>query len=477
MLFIRGRMTYARASLSTPTHQEPGAPPSTRDSDPGSPAGTRSLTRFVTAVFTAWNSIDLPFVVLRNHEGLPEQVDNDLDLLVSPDRLQMAEQVLAAAARDAGYELHNRAEFGPLCLFFHHQTTLEQIQVDLFTSVAWRLLHLLPAEAVLERRVPGPLFAIPDPVDEAIVNLLTRLLYHGRIKDKYKPGVKAAFEAAPEAARERLAWSFPDAEAAFLTEAVLQQNWDGIEQRALALRGHVRSANLRRRPGALLASALRDVRRLLRRGLRPPGLCIAVLGPDGCGKSTVIPGLIDGLRFTFSPGKGLLLHWKPVVFGKKRRQSTGIVTNPHGKPSRNPFASLVYFGFHCLEFLLGTLTEIQPVKFRNGLVISDRCYYDFLVDPKRFRLKLPRWLLALGGRLLPQPDLVFLLDAPTEVLQSRKQEVPPAETQRQRDAFLAVLKALPNGHVLDATRAPEAVATEAVRIILNHLARRLRPTP
>jgi thymidylate kinase len=240
-----------------------------------------------------------------------------------------------------------------------------------------------------------------------------------------------------------------------------------------AMRRRLFRNQLRRQPWALCRQAARDGWRLSRRWLRPPGLHIAILGPDGCGKSTVHLGLTEALRFTYPPGKGLLLHWKPVVFGRSHRQVTEVVTDPHGRPPRNPLASLAYFAFHWLEFLLGSLTLIHPVKFRNGLVISDRCYYDFFVDPKRFRLNLPRWVLRLGGGLLPQPDLVFLLDAPTEVLQSRKQEVSPEETRRQRDAFLAVVKALPNGHVLDATQSPEQIIADTVRIILDHLSHRM----
>ncbi len=433
----------------------------------------RSLTRFVTAVFQEWNTSGIAFVVLRNHERLPEEVDNDLDLLVPRGQLRMAEEILVRAARDAGYLLHNRAEFGPLCLFFHDPATLDQIQVDLFTSVAFRLLHLLPAREVLDRRKVGPLFAIPDPVDEAIINLLTRLLYHGRVKEAYKAGVVRVFSESPEMTLRRLSESFFSAEATLIVQAVRAGDWEAIERQAARLRHRLFINQLRLRPWGLCRQMARDVLRLLRRWFRPPGLSIAVLGPDGCGKSTVIPGVIEALRFTFLPGKGLLLHWKPVVFGKGRRKFTGVVTNPHGRPPRPPPASLVYFGFHWLEFLVGTLTQIHPVKFRNGLVISDRCYYDFLVDPKRFRLNLPLWVLRLGGRLLPRPDLAFLLDAPTEVLQSRKQEVPAAETQRQRDAFLAVVQALPNGRVLDATQSPERIAADAVRIILDHLSHRL----
>jgi thymidylate kinase len=115
---------------------------------------------------------------------------------------------------------------------------------------------------------------------------------------------------------------------------------------------------------------------------------------------------------------------------------------------------------------------MHKVRFRNGLVIIDRHYYDFRVDPRRYRINAPDWAVWLGGVLLPKPDLVFLLDAPTEVLQSRKQEVPVAETERQRNAFLALVKPMKNGHVMDASRPPEAVASSVVQTVLEYLTAR-----
>ena len=44
----------------------------------------RSLSGFVTAVFTAWNSAGIGYLVLRNYEELPDHVDNDIDILVPP---------------------------------------------------------------------------------------------------------------------------------------------------------------------------------------------------------------------------------------------------------------------------------------------------------------------------------------------------------------------------------------------------------
>ncbi len=106
------------------------------------------------------------------------------------------------------------------------------------------------------------------------------------------------------------------------------------------------------------------------------------------------------------------------------------------------------------------------------MVLIDRFYYDFFVDQRRYRLRVPPCLVGLGYRLLAKPDLVLLLDAPVDVLQSRKQEVPPAETQRQRMAYLDLVRGLANGRVIDAAQPPEKVAAQIQRVILDFLAQR-----
>ena len=167
-------------------------------------------------------------------------------------------------------------------------------------------------------------------------------------------------------------------------------------------------------------------------------------------------------------------HWKPPLFSARRQAARGPATDPHGRPARNPAVSLCYFGFHWLEFLLGSHLRLRPITFRGGLVLIDRYYYDFFVDQRRYRLRVPQAVVRLGHFFLKKPDLVVLLDAPAEVLQQRKQEVPLAETERQRAAYLALVRGLGNGRVVDATQPPEKVGADISRAILDFMAERTR---
>lgn len=431
--------------------------------------GSRDLSDLVTAVFRQWRANGIEFLILRNYEGLPRDTTNDIDVLVNPSAAARAEALLVDTARQSGYRLHNRAEFVPVSLFFHHPETLQQIQFDLFPGLFWRGFELLPARALLERRVDRGLFFIPHPAHEAVNNLLTRQIFWGRVKDTYKPGIRAGFQQHPEEVRAQLAQMFGTRLANRLLDDVQAGRWAEAEARTGAMRRQLILRRLARQPWRTFRRLFRDSRRFAGRLLRPPGITVVLLGADGSGKSTVAEGLTEALRGTFQPNKSLRVHWKPAVFLRRRRAERPPTTDPHGQPPRGRAASLAALLYHWLEFFVGVWTQFLPVRFRNGLVLIDRYHYDFVVDPRRYRLNAPPALARALFRLIPAPDLVFVLDAPPEVLRARKAEVSEAETRRQCEAFRTLAAELPNARILDATLPVETVVRHAVREVLGFL--------
>ncbi len=447
------------------------------DAPTGLPASPKrapvALADLLVRLFQAWTQAEIPFLILRNYQDLPASTSNDVDVLLSPEQMRQAEQVLLSAARSAGYHLHNRIEFASLGLFLYHPESAHQIQIDLFSKVAWRGFTVLSADTMLKARIARGSFSIPEPVHEAASSLLDRLLQHGRVGDKYKPTILAAFAANPEKAKAVLVAPFGRGLAEAVVGRALEQNWAAVEQLTKALRRALIRRSFSHRPCRTTLSLLSDAVRLLRRWFAPGGMTIVVLGADGSGKSTVGTQAMEHLRATFPPGKGLQVHWKPVVFFRHRRQPTGRPTvDPHGQQARNRIASLAYLAGHWLEFFLGSHLQFRPVLFRGGLVLIDRYYYDFFVDQRRYRLQVPHWVVRAMFALLRQPDLVFLLDAPAAVLQSRKQEVPPAETARQVEAYRQLVARLPQGRVLDATQPAEHVAAHLTLQVLGWLEQR-----
>ena len=125
-------------------------------------------------------------------------------------------------------------------------------------------------------------------------------------------------------------------------------------------------------------------------------------------------------------------HLKPQVILPQRGQPGAIVADPHGKPPRSALTSAA-------KIIVWLMEEWYAHLFRDKkqtLLLCDRYYHDLLVDSKRYRYGGPLWFARLVGALMPRPMLWVLLDAPVEVLQARKQEVPFEESKRQRQAYL-----------------------------------------
>jgi len=432
-------------------------------------AAARDLSELVGAVFERWRAEGVAFLVLRNYEGLPRETGNDIDLLVLPEQLAKAERLLVSAAQQAGYHLHNRAEFSPVVLFFHNPSSRWQVQFDLYCSLKWRSLPLLCARTVLAQRLDRGLFAVPHPVHEAVNSLLTRLIFHGYVKQDYRPIILAGVKQDPVEATTIMAEMFGEKVACKLTGGILAERWSEVESLAGAIRRQLIWRRLTRQPLAMSVSLWHDLGRFARRLWRPPGMTIVLLGADGCGKSTVATRLTDALRHTFAPDKGLVVHWKPSVFLRRRRAERPPTTDPHGRAPRGRVASAAMLVYHFLEYLVGACLQFVPVLFRNGLVLVDRYYYDFSVDPRRYRLRSFGTLFGALFRLLPSPDLVFLLDAPPEVLRSRKQEVPEEETRRQREAYRKLAASLPCARTIDCAQALEAVVKDITSEVLRYL--------
>jgi thymidylate kinase len=207
----------------------------------------------------------------------------------------------------------------------------------------------------------------------------------------------------------------------------------------------------------------------LRRVMQPTGCWIAFMGPDGCGKSTIL----NAVSREFAPAfrEVRYYHMRPRVIGRKPGNQ-GPVTDPHGQLPRGKAASVVKVMDLLGDYLLGYLVRIRPAVMRTTLVLFDRCFYDLLVDSRRIRYGGPPWLLKVAVSLAPRPELVLLLDAPPEVLWTRKQEVPFDEVARQRTEYLNLARSLRATIVVNAAQPAQDVIHDALAAITNHLSQR-----
>lgn len=180
---------------------------------------------------------------------------------------------------------------------------------------------------------------------------------------------------------------------------------------------------------------------MLSRRSRKRGLAVALLGPDGAGKSTLAGGLAESLAVE---ERVRIIYAGPYPkAGRRPRRLPGIGTG------------LV------IGRLTGGRAKAMWHRALGRTVIFDRHPYDALLAPpaKRRRTDLRRAIIGRAG--LP-PDLILVLDAPAEVLFERKGEhdVPSLDEQRRRYASFAETR--PNAVLLDTTTGAEEVRRRAL---------------
>lgn len=116
------------------------------------------------------------------------------------------------------------------------------------------------------------------------------------------------------------------------------------------------------------------------------------------------------------------------------------------------------------------MDEIIPLKIKKKLVIFDRYYYDYYADMARYQYSLPTWVAKMFAWCIPSPDLIFVLDAPAEILYQRKQELPIEELRKQREAFKTFAENKRNAVLVDATQDAKQVADSITEKVLRYKA-------
>jgi thymidylate kinase len=315
----------------------------------------------------------------------------------------------------------------------------------------WQVLRTGAADAVLERRIPGS--ARLHPADEFWATLLHCLLDHSTIPTRHREhlgSLAAVADAGSPLADALNRWLPAGWSAAGITTAAGRGEWGRLEELGARWR-----AECRRRGPSLAARGASAIVHLparlrgwwLRRGVR-----VALLGPDGAGKSTLACGLEATVPLPMAQiYMGLTGGWLRRV---DKLRLPGVV-----RVGR----LLVIWG----RYLRG-----QALAGAGKLVIFDRYIYDAEV-PTPYHLgpaaRLARWI---DGHACPGPDVTILLDAPGEVMFRRKGEYDGATLEQWRQRFLGVRRRVPDLEVVDTTRSADAVLRDVTARIWRHYARR-----
>ena len=167
------------------------------------------------------------------------------------------------------------------------------------------------------------------------------------------------------------------------------------------------------------------------RSIRRQGPVVALLGPDGAGKGTIIAGLRREMPTAYTV----------IYLGRPRRRPG----EPERDRSLHGWSGVLLESAFVFRRVLRAWRILIPgylAAWRGQIVLCDRHPIETLaIRPRQTRTAA--WLeRLLFGRLTPRPDLVLVLNAPGETLYARKGEHSPEILESLRRRYVDVFAPL-----------------------------------
>jgi thymidylate kinase len=389
---------------------------------------TRCVANFLRNLFQLLDEAGIRYCVLHSWELLPDQLPSDLDMAVDPaDRWRLFpvfEQLDRLGYRPIGLVNYStnayRFDFG-----WFEGRCLVTAGVDVICEDRRSGLLIGGGEEMIRGRERFRQFWIASPEIEfrhvLAKNASKRTIlprHTARLRDLANQigAAQAEHIAGKLFFKSRRKRAAADCMNSSLAD-VLCSARDGFWKKALF--SH---------PLRFARYSFEECSRLIRRWFQPAGVFVAVLGPDGVGKSTLIAGITDTFSKVLRSNRNY--HWRPGFLDGKKRPAE--IADPHGQPTRGTLVSMLYLTFFFVDYWLGYFFDIRPRIARLSFVMFDRYFHDVLVDPKRYRYGGPKWYSNLLSRWVPEPDIVIRLDADEELIFSRKPELLTEEIRRLR---------------------------------------------
>ena len=440
---------------------------------------------FFSLLFSRLNEEKIPYVVLRNYDDLPEKplAGSDVDLLIDKKDKENYFSIVKKTALETETLVLLKSD-RPNCLsLFIYQTAPFSLGVwlDGFTEMSSKSFVWADTGLLLKQRVfnEEKKFFTLSKGNEAATLFLKEIFSGPFIKERYRLKIPDFILLDKERFIRAVRPYFSEKTAKEMADICIKKEWKKIMQKRTLWFSQLILRNFLHNPLKQIIDLLSFIFNYTKWQLCQKGISMAIIGPDGVGKTTISQELKENLdnlffrriyqyhgHFGFFPELGKIYRW---LLGKREKNKEEFPRKENKISSLRALLSLFYYG---LEHFLAW-PWIVYLKSRSSLVIFDRFFYDFITLNTGSKIVFDLfWTIS---RLIHRPDLVFILQAKPETIFSRKKELSLEEIKRQGRVFKDKrISDLTSVIFIDGEISSEQVLVEIKKEILKKISERVQ---
>lgn len=202
-------------------------------------------------------------------------------------------------------------------------------------------------------------------------------------------------------------------------------------------------------------------------------MLIAIIGPDGCGKTTVANALVNKLNQVNVVASHHAMHF--MILPKLKDIINRFLRNKivsgheegayHAGMKAKPNSALrgsLYVCWYALDYFLGRFSLFKTRRKGEVLVFA-RYYLDYYFQ--RGHLNTPYSVIRLFELLVPTPSLIITIHRKPEDIFSLKPELSIDEIKRQQGIIESLFTKRPNAYIIDGTYGVERTVDQILELI------------
>ena len=405
------------------------------------------IATFLRPFFAALDEAGIVWAVAHGWEGLPTYARHDVDIALAHSDLKQTVSILKCVAKDTGWINYCHFKMSNLHSYWIllPGDEISYFQIHIFLEASLRGIPFFSSEKPLSNRwrnekgiwcMPYSYSAASVLLKEIIANSkLEREARHMQVYDGVAKDNVGFVELLTEAFRG-------DSDLVNeVVDIVGRKDWDELPRLAPAIRRKVmlpRCGNI----SGMAVYVFDNVRLRLFPFLRP---FVALVGPDGCGKTTVADAIVK--HFDHRPLCGLMrihsdfpgtIRLRDIykrfmsLLGRKVEFKPEPPPGTKGMGMKPPLArmrSMFYVLYYGVTLAMGRIALFKWRTF-SGLLLADRYYYDYYY--MRGHMNCPKWWKDMVGLIVPKPDMIFVLERSAEDIYRQKPELEVEEIKRQQ---------------------------------------------